>query len=46
MPHDVVNALRNAAVSQLELRRAHNDVLGIQKFLPLCAFCRQVRIED
>lgn len=38
--------LRDAVVSQLELRRARNDMKEIQKILPMCAWCRKVRNSD
>ncbi len=38
--------LRDAVVSQLELRRAVDDLRAIQNIIPLCAWCRKVRIKD
>lgn len=43
---DALRVLRDAVVSQLELRRARNDLDDIRKILPMCAWCRKVRVED
>jgi GAF domain-containing protein len=41
-----LGVLRDAVVSQLELRRAIYDLGALQKIIPMCAWCRNVRIED
>ena len=44
--HEILGVLRDAVVSQLELRRAKEDLVQIQKIIPMCAWCRKVRVED
>jgi GAF domain-containing protein len=38
--------LRDAVISQLELRRTLADLEAIQRIVPMCAWCRKVRISD
>lgn len=38
--------LRNSVVSQLELRRASDDLRELQSVLPMCAWCRKVKTSD
>ncbi len=40
-----LKTLRDAVVAQLELRRAVNDLKAIQDIIPMCAWCRSVRID-
>jgi hypothetical protein len=40
-----LGTLRDAVVAQLELRRAVIDLRAIQDIIPMCAWCRSVRIE-
>ena len=46
MQIEALRVLRDAVVSQLELRRAREDLKKIQKVLPMCAWCRKVRLDD
>ncbi|HKC58163.1 MAG TPA: GAF domain-containing protein [Vicinamibacterales bacterium] len=41
-----LTVLRQAAVTQLELRRAMADISAIEQLLPMCAWCRSVRVAD
>ncbi|MES2606524.1 MAG: GAF domain-containing protein [Pseudomonadota bacterium] len=41
-----LEVLRNAVVSQLELRRASDDLRELQSVLPMCGWCRKVRTDD
>ena len=41
-----LEVLRDAVVSQLELRRAVEDLQTLQKIIPMCSWCRKVRIDD
>jgi GAF domain-containing protein len=40
-----LETLRDAVVAQLELRRAVNDLRALHDIIPMCAWCRSVRIE-
>lgn len=40
-----LSVLRDAVVSQLELRRALQDIQAINQILPICAWCRSVKLE-
>ena len=40
-----LKTLRDAVVTQLELRRAVNDLKAVHDIIPMCAWCRSVRIE-
>lgn len=44
--HAALSILRDAVVSQLELRRSLSEINAMQSFLPLCAWCRSVERED
>ncbi len=41
-----LETLRDAVVAQLELRRAVNDLRTIHDIIPMCAWCRSVRIDN
>jgi GAF domain-containing protein len=41
-----LKVLSVAVVSQLELRRAQSELKAIEQLLPMCAWCRSVRLED
>ncbi|MBI1320477.1 MAG: GAF domain-containing protein [Candidatus Hydrogenedens sp.] len=41
-----LRVLRDAIVGQLELRRALNDLDTLQSYLPMCAWCRDIRDTD
>jgi len=43
---DALTVLRQAVVTQLELRRAMADISAIEQLLPMCAWCRSVRASD
>lgn len=43
---DALQVLRDAVVSQLELRRALADFRMVEQLLPLCAWCRNIRRPD
>lgn len=43
---DALRVLRDAVVTQLELRRAISDLKAVAQLLPLCAWCRNVRSEQ
>ena len=38
--------LRDSVVAQIELRRAIQDLVNVQKLVPMCAWCRRVSVED
>lgn len=38
--------LRDAVISQLELRRALADLEAVQRIIPMCAWCRKIRISE
>ena len=38
--------LRDAVISQLELRRALADLEAVQHIIPMCAWCRKIRISE
>ena len=40
-----LEVLRDAVVTQLELRRAAEDLKMLQNLIPLCAWCRSVETE-
>ncbi len=42
---NALSVLRDAVVSQLELRRALQDIQAINQILPICAWCRSVKLE-
>lgn len=39
---EALNVLRQAVVSQLELRRALEDLKSLEKLIPMCAWCRDI----
>ncbi len=41
-----LHVLRDAAVAQLELRRAAIDMQALHNLLPMCAWCRSVRTDS
>ena len=43
---DALKVLRDAVVTQLELRKARMDMEQLQGVRPMCAWCRKVRVED
>jgi len=43
---EALRILRQAVVTQLELRRALEDFRQLEKMLPMCAWCRNVRGPD
>lgn len=43
---DTLTVLRDAVVAQLELRRAVQDFEAINRIIPMCAWCRSVRLES
>ncbi len=43
---DALRVLRQAVVTQLELRRALEDFRAIERMLPMCAWCRSVREDN
>ncbi|WP_303649946.1 GAF domain-containing protein [Desulfobotulus pelophilus] len=43
---EALQVLGQAVVSQLELRRLQQDLHSLEKFLPMCAWCRSVRTDD
>lgn len=40
---DALRVLRRAVVTQLDLRRALRDLSDVERLLPICAWCRDVR---
>lgn len=38
--------LRDAVLTQMELRRMREDMQSLKKFLAMCAWCRSVRVEE
>ncbi|MGB0953212.1 MAG: GAF domain-containing protein [Planctomycetota bacterium] len=38
--------LRDAVLTQMELRRARQDMQTLEQFLAMCAWCRSVRVDD
>ena len=44
--HDALHVLRNAVITQLELRRALHELNFISQCLPMCAWCRSIRMND
>jgi len=38
--------LREAVVTQLEYKRAQHDLTALENLLPMCSWCRSVRVED
>lgn len=47
-PHQMesLKILRRAVVTQLELRRAQDDIRSLSRLLPMCAWCHAIRAED
>lgn len=45
MQRNALEVLGHAVVTQLELRRSRDDLEAIRQFLPMCAWCRKVRVE-
>ncbi len=43
---EALGIVRDSVVAQLKLRRAQTDLLALQKMLPMCAWCRSVRVGD
>lgn len=43
---DALGVLRDAVVTQLDLRRARRELEAVEHFLPLCAWCRSVRVGE
>lgn len=43
---DALKTLRQAVVTQLELRRALEDFRVLERMLPMCAWCRSIRNPD
>lgn len=43
---DSLNVLRQAVVTQMELRRALLDWKAFERTLPICAWCRKIQKED
>jgi GAF domain-containing protein len=43
---DALTILRQAVVTQLELRRALEDFRVVESMLPMCAWCRNIRNSD
>ena len=43
---DALKILRHAVVTQLELRRALEDLRLMEDLLPMCAWCRSIRQAD
>lgn len=43
---ECLTTLGSAVVSQLELRRALSDLRLLQEFVPMCAWCRSIRLAD
>jgi GAF domain-containing protein len=43
---DALKVLRDAVMTQLELRRALHDLQLVEHFLPMCAWCRSVKSEN
>lgn len=43
---DTLKILRHAIVTQLELRRAEKALFAVERLLPMCAWCRNIRAED
>jgi GAF domain-containing protein len=41
-----LRTLGQAVVSQLEYRRVLKDLKDIEKFVPICAWCRSIRVEN
>lgn len=41
-----LSVLRDAVVAQLELRRALQDMQAINQIIPICAWCRSVKVES
>ena len=41
-----LRTLRDVVVTHLELRRACLDMTELQRLLPICAWCRQIRAKD
>lgn len=40
---EALRVLRQAVVSQLELRRALDDLASLEKLIPICAWCRNIK---
>lgn len=40
---DALKVLRRAVITQMELRRALQDFAAVEKLLPMCSWCRDVR---
>ena len=43
---DALKILRQAVVTQLELRRALEDFREVEQLLPMCSWCRDIRNDD
>jgi GAF domain-containing protein len=43
---DALRILREAVMTQLELRRALHDLDAVQRFVPMCSWCRAIRSDD
>jgi GAF domain-containing protein len=41
-----LSILRQSVVTQLQLRRAKADIDAFEKLLPMCAWCRSIRVDD
>lgn len=42
---EALEVLRDAVVAQIELRRSAEDLRALAGIVPMCAWCRKVRIE-
>ncbi|MDJ0657350.1 MAG: GAF domain-containing protein [Xanthomonadales bacterium] len=42
---EALEILRNAVVSQIELRRSLSDLEAVRHLLPVCAWCRSVKVD-
>lgn len=43
---NALKILRQAVVAQIELRRMQKELLALEYFLPMCAWCRSIRGDD
>lgn len=43
---DALEILRDTVVAQLELRQARKEVDVLQRIVPMCAWCRKIRVDD
>lgn len=46
LQREALDVLRNAVVAQLELHRAASDLRALESLVPMCAWCRNVRLSE